>query len=248
MTTDLNILYSYLNIVTCREIRMHGNSSVYVCYFTALLASKLYSVGGRVINEYGGVDGMKIGRGSRGARRNPGAVPRCTSQIQHDLESNPDRRDWKAVANLLTYGKSKIQRLAQWSKRHVISRRRLFYNNYERIVERVVNELREPQEYCGVAHSSLSGGSLGCWPRICSVLFRVSCWAELDYFIHGNSKWSKRFKYHRNYTYLLSYGAEPFLRSCQLHSSSRTPQHFMEPEGSIPCSQKPCIFLYPEPE
>jgi hypothetical protein len=34
-------------------------------------------------------------------------------------------------------------------------------------------------------------------------------------------------------TYLLIYGAEPFLRSCQLYSPSGTPQHFMEPEGSI---------------
>jgi hypothetical protein len=32
--------------------------------------------------------------------------------------------------------------------------------------------------------------------------------------------------------YLLIYGAEPFLRSCHLCSPSRTPQHFMEPEGS----------------
>jgi hypothetical protein len=47
----------------------------------------------------------------------------------------------------------------------------------------------------------------------------------------------------RRHTYLLTYGAEPFLRSCRLRSPSRTPQHFMEPEGSIPCSQEP----YPEP-
>jgi hypothetical protein len=40
---------------------------------------------------------------------------------------------------------------------------------------------------------------------------------------------------------LLTYGAEPFLRSRQLCSHSRTFQHFMEPEGSVPCSQKPCL-------
>jgi hypothetical protein len=35
-------------------------------------------------------------------------------------------------------------------------------------------------------------------------------------------------------TYLLTYGAEPFLRSHQLCSHSRTSQHFMEPEGCLP--------------
>jgi hypothetical protein len=40
-------------------------------------------------------------------------------------------------------------------------------------------------------------------------------------------------------TYLLTYGAEPFLRSRQLYSYSRTSQYFMEPEGSLPCSQEP---------
>jgi hypothetical protein len=39
--------------------------------------------------------------------------------------------------------------------------------------------------------------------------------------------------------YLLTYGAEPFLRSRQLCSQSRTSQRFMEPEDSSPCSQQP---------
>jgi hypothetical protein len=35
----------------------------------------------------------------------------------------------------------------------------------------------------------------------------------------------------RTITYLLTNGAEPFLRSCQLCSDSKTSQSFMEPEG-----------------
>jgi hypothetical protein len=47
--------------------------------------------------------------------------------------------------------------------------------------------------------------------------------------------------------YLLTHGTELFLRSRQLCSHSRTSQHFMEPEGSLPCSKEPSICPYPEP-
>jgi hypothetical protein len=46
----------------------------------------------------------------------------------------------------------------------------------------------------------------------------------------------------------LTHGAEPFLRSCQLYSYSRTSQRFMEPEGSLPRSQEPSIGPYSEPD
>jgi hypothetical protein len=49
-------------------------------------------------------------------------------------------------------------------------------------------------------------------------------------------------------SYLLTYGTEPFLRSCELCSHSGTSQHFKKPEGSLPCSQVPSTGPYPEPD
>jgi hypothetical protein len=46
----------------------------------------------------------------------------------------------------------------------------------------------------------------------------------------------------------LTHGAEPILRSCQLCSHSRTTQHFIEPEGLLPCSQEPSTGPYSEPD
>jgi hypothetical protein len=46
----------------------------------------------------------------------------------------------------------------------------------------------------------------------------------------------------------LTHGAEPFLKSRQLCSYSITSQHFMEPESSLQCSQKPSTGPYSEPD
>jgi hypothetical protein len=40
-------------------------------------------------------------------------------------------------------------------------------------------------------------------------------------------------------TFTLTHRAEPFLKSRQMCSHSRTSQHFMKPEGLLPCSQNP---------
>jgi hypothetical protein len=39
----------------------------------------------RMIDDYGAVGGMRIGRGSRSTRRKPAPVPLCPPQIPHDL-------------------------------------------------------------------------------------------------------------------------------------------------------------------
>jgi hypothetical protein len=59
---------------------------------------------------------------------------------------------------------------------------------------------------------------------------------------------SQRLPTNRLFTHSLTHGAEPFLRSCQFCSYSRTSQHFTEPEGSLPCSQKPSTGPYSEPD
>jgi hypothetical protein len=47
-------------------------------------------------------------------------------------------------------------------------------------------------------------------------------------------------------THSLTHGAENFLESRQTCSYSRTSQHFMEPEGSLPCSQESSTVPYSE--
>jgi hypothetical protein len=42
--------------------------------------------------------------------------------------------------------------------------------------------------------------------------------------------------------------AEYFLRSQQFLDNSRNSQHFMEYEGSLPCSPETAIGPYPEPD
>jgi hypothetical protein len=54
-----------------------------------------YSVDDRMINEYGALEEMKIGRENRSSRRKCTIVLLCPLQILYDLGSNPSLRSGK---------------------------------------------------------------------------------------------------------------------------------------------------------
>jgi hypothetical protein len=68
------------------------------------------------------------------------------------------------------------------------------------------------------------------------------CLNQLRYRVLLGKKTSEL--YQKLTTYLQ--GAEIFLKSLQSLIYSKTSEHFMEPEGSLPCSQKPSTGHYLE--
>jgi hypothetical protein len=83
-----------------------------------------------MINEYGAVGWMKIGRGNRSTRRKPNAVPLCPPQILHDLTW--DRTRILAASNRLTYcylpNENLQVLLSVVTKRDEVTRGVLIYN------------------------------------------------------------------------------------------------------------------------
>jgi hypothetical protein len=50
-----------------------------------LSVSGLYDVDDRIINEYGAVSGIRIGKGNRSTQRKPAPLPLCPPQNPHNL-------------------------------------------------------------------------------------------------------------------------------------------------------------------
>jgi hypothetical protein len=59
--------------------------NVQVYYLTNLSVTRLYGVSGRMMNEYGAVGGIRIGRGNQSTRKTPAPMPLFPSQIPHCL-------------------------------------------------------------------------------------------------------------------------------------------------------------------
>jgi hypothetical protein len=75
---------------------------LFLCNLTTLSASRLYSVGDRMINEYWPVGCLSNCRGNRSTRNKPALVPFCSPPIPHDLIWDP------------TYATAAGSRLYQW--------------------------------------------------------------------------------------------------------------------------------------
>jgi hypothetical protein len=79
---------------------------------------------------------------------------------------------------------------------------------------------------CNVIWNSFNVQAMDIKPGLCETDMRkdLQLWLTALYY---------QFSVSQSFTHR----AKPFLRSCQLCSYSRTSQHFMEPKGSLLCSQ-----------
>jgi hypothetical protein len=85
--------------------------------------------------------------------------------------------------------------------------------------------------HSGDALSDMSKEGKRC-EHVCTDFRDYEFWQFLAFNLYSACSRTK----HKVITYLLTYGAEPLLRSCQLYSHSGTSHHFKEPESSSPCS------------
>jgi hypothetical protein len=81
------------------QARNQCESGTVVSYLTMLSVLRLYGINDRMINEYGAVGGMGIGKENQSTWRKPAPVPLCPPQIPRDLESNFSHQGRKMETN-----------------------------------------------------------------------------------------------------------------------------------------------------
>jgi hypothetical protein len=65
---------------------------------------RLYGIADRMINDYGAVGGMRIGKENQSTQRKSAPVLLCPPQIPHNLESNPSHLGRKLDTNHMRCG------------------------------------------------------------------------------------------------------------------------------------------------
>jgi hypothetical protein len=103
----------------------------------------------------------------------------------------------------------------------------------------------------------LSGGYWVLFPpgvKLTTHLHIVSMLRIVDLFLHSHIRFHGvllclfyKIEFVKCSLSVCTHEAEPFSRSLQLCSHSRTSQHFMEPDGSLLCSEEPSTGPNPEP-
>jgi hypothetical protein len=205
--------------------------------FNDTVSIRLHSFGGRIINNYGAVGGMRIGRGNRSTRRKPAPVSFCSSQIPCYLPSDRTRATAVGIRWLTSHSwflrSLKVVQFSwglDWGHAVAYLVEALCFKP-----EGHLFKIRCQETAIGDRNTLRTVVCVCQWSVKCNDESCVYKWA-IHPLTNPNPVYShtytwQYFETFERLAHSLTHGAEPFLRSCQLCSYSRTSQHFMEPEG-----------------